>query len=456
MRRVDNAASHYARMKASLLDGIRKMGLESSLSVVDVECGDQSCRDRDFTGALPSAFNDAYVSWETTPNSSVPNAKGLAHQHFDAGFFRDKLFKRSPVDGRLELRDEITDAQKVYLFRSAFGERRDTQLQIFPGVIYSNTDNTVYFPGQGPEDNGITVLHEFAHSLGLVHSDAMFERRFFNGNGGFDFDKFKSTDLMASGTHSSTVTYSAVTKTVMRLALELEVKQQDVLEALEAYARAYNDNQSAFSSGQGEIGAVLAPTDANSTLITDWDFAATPASSDNGTQTSRTVSLLNSRDAEFSITQLSIPQGSDAFQLDAPSLPSTLQPGETLQVTVHFAPSEIGAHEAFLRVDTDIEDTPNLALLLTGDAIDPNPVFSHSVAAENSNFGGVERGAQKELIDLIRVTNLGGSDLVFTTSFADGVVFDIPAEFTGEIRLGYQETILILSLIHISEPTRPY
>jgi uncharacterized membrane protein len=133
-----------------------------------------------------------------------------------------------------------------------------------------------------------------------------------------------------------------------------------------------------------------------------------------------TFEIISSGDVPLTITKISS-SNSPVFALkNAPSLPVTLQPGESLSLTVTFKPQQEVKYEEVLDITTNASALIT-SVELTGEGTGPAAIMDINV--ERLNFGPVLINETKDTT--ISITNRGNLDLVI-----DGIDFESSSPFT--------------------------
>jgi hypothetical protein len=133
---------------------------------------------------------------------------------------------------------------------------------------------------------------------------------------------------------------------------------------------------------------------------------------------------------------------SPPFSVTAPSFPADVGPGDSLAVTVRYAPPETGGDSAGLFVTTDDPASPTLDTSLSGTGVAPEV----SLSASFLDFGIVHADSARTLAFVAR--NEGTSALtVSALALASGLRFDADAPATPfEIAAGDSEVIEVTFL----------
>ena len=85
----------------------------------------------------------------------------------------------------------------------------------------------------------------------------------------------------------------------------------------------------------------------------------------NGGETAQTLTLRNFGSGALTVDGLDLSSTAD-FELDSATLPITLQPGQTSDVTLTFAPSSLGPKSARLAISSNDPDSPSRSVSLRG------------------------------------------------------------------------------------------
>lgn len=119
-----------------------------------------------------------------------------------------------------------------------------------------------------------------------------------------------------------------------------------------------------------------------------------------------------------------------AFALASPALPVTMPPGGTVDLTVAFSPSELGAYAATLVMATSDAANPILSIPLSGQGISADAAPDIGLDAPSLDFGEATIG--EDVTRTLTIRNVGGSDLVLSelATTADGYAFSASTALT--------------------------
>ncbi len=152
------------------------------------------------------------------------------------------------------------------------------------------------------------------------------------------------------------------------------------------------------------------------------DIAALPAAVNFGTlaimtgMATRNVIIENQGNAPLTLTNISLNGPSSEITMN-PVAPRPLAPGDTLQITLNYAPQNAGLDEAQLVVESDDRDENPLVIQVAGVGGVPT-TCALQVAPTNVNFGLVERGRVATLpVDL---RNLGAQPCSISSLMTSG------------------------------------
>ena len=185
--------------------------------------------------------------------------------------------------------------------------------------------------------------------------------------------------------------------------------------------------QSAFSvSGNGQQTSPTSPAAATPALqvsATTLQFGSVPIGGD----AQQNLTLTSSGNAPLEISALNA-AGAD-FAAQIPSLPLTLQPGQTLTLPVQFGPKISGAETGQLVIASNAVATPSatVALMGNGTASTPPPPSSGTPALTLSSaavdFGSVTVGSQ--ISRSVTLTSSGTAAVVVQSLSAGGDGFSV-------------------------------
>ena len=147
-----------------------------------------------------------------------------------------------------------------------------------------------------------------------------------------------------------------------------------------------------------------------------------------------TVTLVN--DTSASVTLMSAAISKAAFTLSAPTLPVTIPAGQSLPLSITFAPKSTGNITALLTIQSD---QPEISLPLSGNGVTAGQLTANP---SSLSFGNVQLGTSQSLS--VTLTNSGGSDVTITQATATGPGFgmsglSLPFTLTG----GQSKTFLV-------------
>jgi hypothetical protein len=150
-----------------------------------------------------------------------------------------------------------------------------------------------------------------------------------------------------------------------------------------------------------------------------------------GGNAQQSLTLTSNGTAPLEISALNA-QGS-AFSAQMPSLPLTLQPGQTLTLPVTFGPKSSGAETGQLVISSDAAQAPSVTVNLTGNgtATAPPPVLGTPALTLSSsavNFGSVAVGSQAS--NSVTLTSSGTAAVVLQSLAVNGDGFS-----TGPLQL---------------------
>lgn len=176
-------------------------------------------------------------------------------------------------------------------------------------------------------------------------------------------------------------------------------------------------------SGCFIIGVFIDPSDGITVLVgsetyaheATYDFGMVDATAD---PVLESAELVNVSSFEFTVTAVTV--DSEAFTVETPDLPFTMVPGDTVEVSVGFAPVESGVANGTITVQVDRTDTV-FELNLTGDGNYPPVAQAVTVvtgAGSDAVNGTYVRGTETQ--NGYPVYRLAGTD------------YRIYGEFTGE------------------------
>ncbi len=144
------------------------------------------------------------------------------------------------------------------------------------------------------------------------------------------------------------------------------------------------------------------------------DFGSVAA----GTSKTLTVTASNTGTASITVSSASI--SSQYFSLSAPSLPIAILVGQSVPITLVFAPNAAGSFSATVSVNTNAANNP-ATFSLTGTGVAASGQLALSSASEN--FGSVTVGSNQSLSET--VTNTGGSSVTISQVGISGTGFTL-------------------------------
>ena len=144
------------------------------------------------------------------------------------------------------------------------------------------------------------------------------------------------------------------------------------------------------------------------------DFGSVAA----GTSKTLTVTASNTGTASITVSSASI--SSQYFSLSAPSLPIAILVGQSVPITLVFAPNAAGSFSATVSVNTNAANNP-ATFSLTGTGVAASGQLALSQA--NETFGNVTVGSNQSLSET--VTNTGGSSVTISQLGISGTGFSL-------------------------------
>ena len=176
-------------------------------------------------------------------------------------------------------------------------------------------------------------------------------------------------------------------------------------------------------SGTGQHKAQQPPPSGTPALqlsATALQFGSVPI----GGEAQQSVTLTSSGTAPLQISALNATDAN--FSAQAPSLPLTLQPGQTLSLPVKFGPRNAGVKTGKLMIASDAAATPSMAVNLTGSgAAQTPPPTASTPALTISNtavdFGSVTLGSQGTTS--VTLTSSGTAAVVLQSMTVTGDAF---------------------------------
>lgn len=165
----------------------------------------------------------------------------------------------------------------------------------------------------------------------------------------------------------------------------------------------------------------------------------------------RTVQVVNAGRTTLEIDAIAIEDGASVFemaaepQLDADGVERegwALGPGESLPITVSFAPTDLSSYAATVLIDSNDEDTPTLEVPVNGTGVvGPQPDINVSVAA--IDFGTVSTGTTATEYLLVENTGDGPLDMIQTVQTGSGAFAVVTDPVGSTIPPGSSATVLI-------------
>ncbi|HTS07167.1 MAG TPA: choice-of-anchor D domain-containing protein, partial [Candidatus Eisenbacteria bacterium] len=131
-----------------------------------------------------------------------------------------------------------------------------------------------------------------------------------------------------------------------------------------------------------------------------------------GTQQTQTITLTNSGESSVSISQVSLSGG--GFQMSGITAPLTLNPSQSTNFTVAFAPQAAGSAAGAVTITSNASDS-TLTLPLSGMGVSAGTLSSSPTSLD---FGSVITGKTMSLSET--VTNTGGSSVTISQVAASG------------------------------------
>ncbi len=136
--------------------------------------------------------------------------------------------------------------------------------------------------------------------------------------------------------------------------------------------------------------------------------------------TSKTVTVTASNTGTASITVSSASISSQYFSLSAPTLPIAILVGQSVPITLVFAPNAAGSFSATVSVNSNAANNP-ATFSLTGTGVAASGQLALSSASEN--FGSVTVGSNQSLSET--VTNAGASSVTISQVGISGTGFTL-------------------------------
>jgi hypothetical protein len=239
-------------------------------------------------------------------------------------------------------------------------------------------------------------------------------------------------DIMRShGKHDGTPAFQQrISLAGLRVALPIGTASQDVTDFISVYHKTSKagltdslsvdpDTGQPVSDPEEEFvipGKNLDVFNSDGDLAPDSiDFGTAVAGAPSGQGPTQQLTLLNSGSDSVTLHSVQV-TGSSAFSVSPVAAGTVLQPGDTLNLTVTFAPQGSGSFSATLIVDSDASSTPTTVDLAgTGQST----TGSISLQQWNNNVGGVQVG-YPQLISTVTdfleptVVNTGAAPLTIT------------------------------------------
>jgi photosystem II stability/assembly factor-like uncharacterized protein len=127
-----------------------------------------------------------------------------------------------------------------------------------------------------------------------------------------------------------------------------------------------------------------------------------------GSSDTRLLQLFNVGSADLHIASIVRVSGSNAFQITGPATPVTIQPGEELDFTITYTPTETGNQTAVFQINSDDPFQPAFQVSATGSTAPPGEIR----VTGSTTFGDVCPGMLAERT--VSVCNVGACDLHVT------------------------------------------
>ena len=122
----------------------------------------------------------------------------------------------------------------------------------------------------------------------------------------------------------------------------------------------------------------------------------------------RAVRISNPGTWPLTVTGLDITEGADAFRVMSPTTPQTVQPANTLDVTIRFAPRDTRIYPGILRITSDAYGHPEEMVVLRGEGV--------------SSFTSIEVTPEA---DTVLVDTMGPAAFTTATFMAEGILSDL-------------------------------
>ncbi|RMF92421.1 MAG: choice-of-anchor D domain-containing protein, partial [Nitrospinota bacterium] len=135
-----------------------------------------------------------------------------------------------------------------------------------------------------------------------------------------------------------------------------------------------------------------------------------------GTTQTLVTTIGNTGNADCTVNSLTLSGSPDFSVVTAPSTPFTVAPGASVDVTVEYAPSDVGADSGSLEIASDDPDEAVVSVSLTGTGFEPVPDID--VAPLALDFGTVTVGMSATLTTTI--SNAGTADLTVNSLTLSG------------------------------------
>ena len=132
-----------------------------------------------------------------------------------------------------------------------------------------------------------------------------------------------------------------------------------------------------------------------------------------GSSDTRLLQLFNVGSSDLHIASIVRISGSNDFQLTGPATPVTIQPGEELDFTVTFTPTQTGNQTAIFQINSDDPFQPAFQVSATGSTSPPGEIR----VTGSTTFGDICPGTSAE--KTISVCNVGACDLHVTGASID-------------------------------------
>lgn len=132
--------------------------------------------------------------------------------------------------------------------------------------------------------------------------------------------------------------------------------------------------------------------------------------------------ITNSGDSELIISSMEIVLGdpTEFFVSPAMSFPITVDPGETVGVTIHFQPDANGSRTAILRIESNATNAPTLELVVAGTGA------TRAIEGRSIDFGQVPPGETRDTVVRGLVWNSGPIPIVIDEITIQSQAFSFP------------------------------